>query len=115
MYFEEEQELKLDFVIMGTINDMINCKGNKILLTTYSDLFYGKYHEVLDKWNVKENHLIFIDNDGAHSKNNMGFKENYNINSKYIYRPKKFPEQHISLLVNPGGPRKTENIAENAI
>lgn len=102
MYFEEEQEWKMDFNIMGTINDVINCKGNKILLTTYTDLFYGKYHEVLDKWNTKDNHLIFIDNDNAHRRNNLGFKghENYSVNSKYIYRPKKIPDQHIRYLID---------------
>lgn len=102
MYFEEEQELKLDFVIMGSVQDVINTKGVKILLTTYNDLFYGRYHDVLDKWNRSSNHQIFINNEKFISMNNSKdvSTDIMLAKNKYITRPTPLSEYYMKLLIN---------------
>jgi hypothetical protein len=120
IYLEEEQELKLDFNLKGSPEYIIGCSGQKILLTTYDDLFYGKYHKVLDNFNTESNYLVFIDQDltikDFSGINKLPTPQNYSdlsdlINStkeatqnppRYVYRPKNFPEANISFLIDTG-------------
>lgn len=118
IYLEEEQELKLDFNLKGSPEYIIGVSGQKILLTTYDDLFYGKYHKVLDNFNTESNYLVFVDQDltvkDFSGINKLPTPQNYSdlsdlINStkeaaqnppRYVYRPKTFPEANISFLID---------------
>ena len=129
MYYEEEQELKLDFIKMGSAQEIIKTEGNKILLTSYNDLFYGNYHDVLADFNSNENYLVFIDEDLWSSNiggvRNGGAKDYYNQQSRLVIRPKDIPKNLVLDFLesyddhygqNPQTPKKSvpkEKAVEN--